>query len=82
MAVPYVQEFGKVVDIGQIDLRFDRVLERTPTGLECRLQTRGDKELGLQPDIGAVPEGIRRPIGGLGEPVISSLFGICPATKT
>ena len=68
VAVPDVQEFRQVVDVGEIDLRLDRVLERAAAGLERGLEPRVDEKLGLQPDIGAVPERIGRAIGGLGDP--------------
>ena len=67
MTVPDVEEFRQVVDVGKIDLRLDRVAQRRAAGLERGLEPRGDKKLGLQPDIGAVPHGVGRAIGRLGE---------------
>ena len=63
MAVPDVHELGQVVDVGEIDLRLDRVLERAAARLQPRLETRRDQEFSLQPDVGAVPHRVGRTIG-------------------
>jgi hypothetical protein len=68
MAVPNIQKFGQIVDIGQVALRLNRVRQGTAAGFERRLEPRSNKKLGLQPDVGSVPNGIGRAVGRFGDP--------------
>src|SRR3989442_472978 len=60
-----VEDRPQVIDVGEIDLRLDGVAQGAATGLQRGLEPRTDEKLGLQPDIGPVPNGIGRPIGRL-----------------
>jgi hypothetical protein len=68
MAIPYVEKFRQVIDVGEIDLRLDGVAERAAAGFQRRLQPVSDQEFGLQPNVGAVPHRVGRPIGLRVEP--------------
>src|SRR5262249_57440259 len=67
MAVPNIQKFGQIVDVGQVALRLDRVRQGTAAGFERRLEPRSNKKLGLQPDVRTIPNGIGRAVGRVGD---------------
>ncbi len=68
MAVPHIQKFGQIVDVGEVALRLNRVLQGTAAGFKRRLEPRSNKKLGLQPDVRTIPNGVGRSVGGFGDP--------------
>src|SRR5690349_17329716 len=63
MLVPHVEAVRHVGDVGEIDLRLDRLLERGPGRVERRLQLFENQELGLLADRDAGPGGMLRDSG-------------------